>query len=116
MLANLVRAGKMPPLDKRLPDKPVVVKPLEEVGTYGGTAHVYTTTSVYPGPEALAMVNQEMLLSFESDLTWGHPSIAEGVDLASDGKSLTIHLRKGLKWSDGIRSPPMTSCTTTIMC
>src|SRR4051794_13858610 len=36
-LAALVRAGKLPPLAQRLPEKPLVVKPYEQPGYYGGT-------------------------------------------------------------------------------
>ncbi|HLJ53556.1 MAG TPA: hypothetical protein VKT77_00880, partial [Chthonomonadaceae bacterium] len=36
-LAALVRAGKLPPLAQRLPAKPLVVKPYEQPGYYGGT-------------------------------------------------------------------------------
>ena len=37
MLAEMVKAGKLPPVEKRLPDEPMVVKPLQSVGRYGGT-------------------------------------------------------------------------------
>src|SRR3954451_12689525 len=37
MLAELVKAGKLPPVKDRLPAEPLVVKPLNEVGKYGGT-------------------------------------------------------------------------------
>src|SRR5581483_992249 len=39
MLADLVKAGKLPPVEKRLPDPDdvMVVKPLNEIGQYGGT-------------------------------------------------------------------------------
>src|SRR6476620_164609 len=36
MLTELVKAGKLPPLAKRLPDSPPVVKPVESLGLYGG--------------------------------------------------------------------------------
>ncbi len=35
-LAELVKQGKLPALDKRLPPDPMVITPIEEVGTYGG--------------------------------------------------------------------------------
>src|SRR5690242_10960742 len=38
-LADLVKQGKLPPVEKRLPENPRVLKPLEEVGQYGGTWH-----------------------------------------------------------------------------
>jgi len=31
MLADLVKQGKLPPIEKRLPEKPLVVEPYEEV-------------------------------------------------------------------------------------
>ena len=33
---NWLKQGKLPPLDKRLPPEPMVITPIEEVGTYGG--------------------------------------------------------------------------------
>ncbi|MCX7365634.1 MAG: hypothetical protein NTV97_27945 [Alphaproteobacteria bacterium] len=36
-LAELVKAGKLPPVAERLPSEPMVLKPLRSVGTYGGT-------------------------------------------------------------------------------
>src|SRR5688572_27186988 len=37
MLAERVAAGELPPVDQRLPATPLVVVPLEGVGTYGGS-------------------------------------------------------------------------------
>ena len=37
MLADLVKQGKLPPVEQRLPQEPLVVAPLEEIGQYGGT-------------------------------------------------------------------------------
>ena len=37
MLAELVQAGKLPPVDERLPDEPLVQQVTEEIGQYGGT-------------------------------------------------------------------------------
>src|SRR5512146_1700464 len=39
-LAELVKAGKLPVVDKRVSDMPIVMKPVEEVGQYGGTWRV----------------------------------------------------------------------------
>ena len=36
LLAELVKAGKLPPVDQRLPEKPLVVPVVEKVGEYGG--------------------------------------------------------------------------------
>ena len=37
MLAERVAAGELPPVEERLPVNPLVVEPVDEVGTYGGT-------------------------------------------------------------------------------
>ena len=37
MLADLVKAGKLPPVEQRLPPSPFVVKPNVTIGKYGGT-------------------------------------------------------------------------------
>src|SRR5262245_47579362 len=36
-LAELVKAGKLPPVEQRLPETPLVVPTVERVGEYGGT-------------------------------------------------------------------------------
>ena len=37
MLAELVKAGKLPPVEQRIPAEPMVWQPLNEIGKYGGT-------------------------------------------------------------------------------
>lgn len=36
-LAQQVEAGDLPAVEERLPDKPMVVEPIDEIGQYGGT-------------------------------------------------------------------------------
>ncbi len=36
MLADLVKQGKLPSVEKRLPEDPLVIEPVEEIGRYGG--------------------------------------------------------------------------------
>ena len=36
MLTDLVDAGKLPPVDQRIPAKPLVIQPADQVGPYGG--------------------------------------------------------------------------------
>src|SRR3989442_6692655 len=36
-LAELVKAGKLPPVAERIGQDPLVIKPLHEIGKYGGT-------------------------------------------------------------------------------
>lgn len=39
MLAELVKAGKLPPLKDRLPEEPLIVEPISDLGEYGGTMY-----------------------------------------------------------------------------
>ena len=36
-LAELVKAGKLPPVKERIGEDPLVIKPVHEIGRYGGT-------------------------------------------------------------------------------
>lgn len=100
MLAELVKQGKLPPVEKRLPNEPVVVEPIEEIGQYGGTVRMaYIEAKNWPGVSAMTGV--ETILKFGRDGRTVVPNIAKSWKLSQDGKTLVLSLRKGLKWSDG---------------
>ncbi|HEX5417949.1 MAG TPA: ABC transporter substrate-binding protein, partial [Chloroflexota bacterium] len=100
--ADQVKAGKLPPVEKRLPDAAdvMVVKPLNEIGQYGGTWNM-----AFTGPadfHAFDRNTYEAMLRWPADLKNPiEPNLAKKWEWSSDGKSLTLSLRKGLKWSDG---------------
>ena len=48
LLAEMVKRGLIPPLEERLPEEPMVVKPLHEPGRYGGTV-LMPSTRTDPG-------------------------------------------------------------------
>ena len=94
-----VTAGRLPPLDQRLPEEPLVVKPAEEIGQYGGTLRRLSNEGNYnnysmDGP-------YEFLISYTPDMGSLYPNILEGWQASADGKRFTLDLREGLKWSDG---------------
>jgi peptide/nickel transport system substrate-binding protein len=99
MLADLVKADKLPVVDKRLPDKPLVTKPLEKVGKYGGTLH---TASWWPEVGNVQLYFAvDAPVKWKADLTGYEPALVESYNWSADGKTFTLTLRKGLKWSDG---------------
>jgi len=96
MLKVKVAAGELPPVEERLPEEPQVIEPLEEVGRYGGTMHLI---GIYPGGEMEGTVRRMATLTY--DCSRIIPCVAKGWNLSDDYKTLTLYLRKGMKWSDG---------------
>lgn len=98
MFARLVKEGKLPPVDKRLPPSPAVVKPIDRPGRYGGTwRRAYTGLSDLVGARRILY---EPLVRWSPDYKI-LPNLAEKWDIDSDGKTFTFYLRKGVRWSDG---------------
>jgi peptide/nickel transport system substrate-binding protein len=101
MLAEMVAAGELPPIDERLPEKPIMVLPVKSVGQYGGTWH-----RAFLGVADFHALGR---LIYESVLRWPRdpkdpiqPGLAEAWEWSDDGLELTLYFRKGLKWSDGV--------------
>ncbi|MCC7283186.1 MAG: hypothetical protein IT556_12430, partial [Acetobacteraceae bacterium] len=99
-LAQLVREGKLPPVDQRVPEEPLVLKPLRAVGRYGG---VWRRGFTGPGDvENGNRINaSDKLLFWDPTGTQIVPSAAKAVEMSADGKTYTISLRRGMKWGDG---------------
>ena len=96
MMAEMVANGELPPVEERLPEEPAVIRTWQ-VGQFGGEVRVL-------GNEFLQEMEQE---PFEIKQTWNfrlrmHAKFCKGWALAEDGKSLTLFMRKGHKWSDGV--------------
>ncbi|NDG97016.1 MAG: hypothetical protein EBY11_03660, partial [Proteobacteria bacterium] len=102
MLADLVKAGKLPSVDQRIPSNPRVIKPLEAVGKYGGTWHrAYRGPSDRVGPSKLV---EEMLIDWDAPDTKTIGLVANLVEKweqNADASEYVFTLRQGLKWSDG---------------
>lgn len=100
MLSGLVKAGELPPLAERLPDRPLVVEPVERPGVYGGT---WTTALLGPEdtPWLDKTVHYECLMRWRADFTEPIPNIAENVEVDEGGRVFTFRLRRGMRWSNG---------------
>ncbi len=99
MLAELVKQGKLPPVEQRLPGKPLILRPVEQVGEYGGTFR-----GAYLGLSDAYVIERWRLariLEFSPDGSRITPGLAEKWEISKDSKEFTFYLRKGLKWSDG---------------
>ena len=94
MLTEMVDKGELPALEERLPENPMVVQPVSEVGKYGGAwrrvepnYHFHEWSNE---PLVLLDSNQERV-----------PNLAESFELSEDKRTYRFTLRKGMKWSDG---------------
>ena len=100
MLAAKVKAGTLPPLQARLPRDPLVVTPWERPGIYGGTWRVLDTSSDLFVWRIVG--GYAPLLRWSADASSIVPGTAREWQLSEDGTTLTLHLRRGLRWSDGV--------------
>lgn len=99
-LADMVKSGKLPPIEQRLPKNPLVVKPVEKVGKYGGTWR----TALVGGSDTawlIRTIGYENLLRWDPEWKDVVPNVAESVTPSVDAKEFTVKLREGMKWSDG---------------
>ena len=98
MLHELVLQGKLPPVDQRLPQNPKVVQPYKQIGQYGGTL-----LRVYTGPGDVWNFIKFAGYSLIKRIPGGvEPNIVDQWKVEDGGKTLVIHLREGIKWSDGV--------------
>ena len=100
MLAAMVAAGDLPPLEERLPIEPNVLVPLEEVGTYGGTLNVFGT-GAHPwvdGGDSPERSQYPLRMNFDGSI---EPDQVKGYELSDDNMIFTMYLREGMKWSNG---------------
>lgn len=99
MLADQVAAGALPALAERLPaEADIYVETQyspEETPAYGGTLRTQNGGIWYYGPIA-----EEPLFRLLDDGTV-EGNVAKSYDVSDDGLVYTIHLRDGMKWSDG---------------
>lgn len=100
ILAALVEAGDLPPLEERLPDEPLVVEPHERVGVYGGEWNS-AILGVGDWPWLGRTVGYENLTRWSTDWEEVIPNLAESWEYNEDATELTFTLRAGLRWSDG---------------
>jgi len=100
-LAELVKAGKLPPVAERIGQDPLVIKPLKEIGKYGGTWRAGFTgpADYWNGFRCCSGPDHLMFWDYTGDKAV--PNLARGLEMQDGGKAWLVHLRRGMKWSDG---------------
>jgi peptide/nickel transport system substrate-binding protein len=100
MLAEMVAAGDLPPVEERLPveEDIMVVSGVDGIGEYGGVWHGYTWWQGYGNIE---MMIYDPPVRWKPDYTGYEPGLLKSWDVSEDGLTLTWNFRQGIKWSDG---------------
>jgi len=118
-IAEAVAAGKLPPVEERLPEEPLVYLNnffSDGPGEYGGVMRDVWAVStegwnwgagVVQGYFGIDSILVETLVLtgpiwLRSDGAEPLPNLAKSWEWSEDGKQLTMHLVKGIKWSDGV--------------
>jgi peptide/nickel transport system substrate-binding protein len=98
MLRLEVTSGKLPPLEKRLPQTPLVVQ-VEQPGKHGGTLNSLVGRS--RDTRLLVVYGYARLVGYDREFNLV-PDILESFEV-NEGRAFTLKLRKGHRWSDGHR-------------
>lgn len=97
-LAEKVKSGELPPVEKRLPESPVVLTPVDRPGKYGGVwRRAYTGLSDLVGTRRIVY---DPLVRWSTDYKVV-PNLASKWEVSEDGRVFVFHLVKGVRWSDG---------------
>ena len=97
--AEMVKAGNLPPVNERLPEIPLMLPVVDEIGQYGG---VLRRAFLGPGDHNnYTRAVYDALVRFAPDGSQIVPHIALGWESNATFNEWIVHLRSGAKWSDG---------------
>jgi peptide/nickel transport system substrate-binding protein len=91
-----VAQGALPPVTQRVPREPALAE-LETIGRPGGELHMLMASP--KDTRMMVVYGYARLMAYTPALALV-PDMLEGVDV-EEGRSFTLHLRPGHKWSDG---------------
>lgn len=98
--APMLDGTDLPPVEERLPANPLVVTPVESVGTYGGTWRSALRGGL-DNAWIARTVAYDGLVRYNREWNEIVPNLAESWEVSADATTYTFHLREGLKWNNG---------------
>jgi peptide/nickel transport system substrate-binding protein len=99
-LMEKVKSGALPPVGKRIPEKPSIVETFyggEGPGRNGGACNMLIASA--RDTRLMTLYANARLIVYDDKLEL-HPDILESYE-AKDGREFTFKIRAGHKWSDG---------------
>lgn len=100
-LAERVAAGGLAPVEQRIPDEPLIVDLAakgREPGVHGGTLRMFMTRA--KDVRYMAAYGYARLVGYDAQYRLV-PDLLRDVTTSPDGRAVTLHLRRGHRWSDG---------------
>ena len=100
MFADQVKSGALPPVDKRIPKPPSIVKQFaggDGPGRQGGQLNMLVASA--RDTRLMTVYSYTRLIVYDDKFKL-HPDILESYEV-KDGREFTFKLRAGHKWSDG---------------
>ena len=79
----------------RLPEEPLVVRPYDSIGKYGGTIN-FLSNATEAGTSDMLSTRHVNLLRFADDLSTIVPNVAKSFEWNDDFTTLTLHLEKDI--------------------
>ena len=93
--------GELPPIAERIPKEPLVVDMAARgraFGKHGGTIKMFVSRS--KDVRYMAVWGYARLVGYNDDYQLV-PDILKNFEVSEDGREVTLHLRRGHRWSDG---------------
>ncbi len=110
ILADMVKAGTIPPVDQRLPTDPFIVGPgvLQstknlpdwKAGKYGGTLHTAHASANW-SPDVFVMMDEALMKAPDLSVAGIQGNVVSDFKVENNNQDFTFTIRKGLKWSTG---------------
>ncbi len=100
LLAELVEQEKLPPLADRIGPEPIVIQGVDGIGNYGGSWYRIINSEGDAGVMNWRIGGAR--LARWSPLGYPiQPHLAKSWTVSEDMQTYTVHLRRGMRWSDG---------------
>jgi peptide/nickel transport system substrate-binding protein len=96
LFAADVASGRLPKVADRIPSEPAVAS-VAKIGRFGGELRMLMATP--KDSRMMTVYGYARLVGYRPSLQLA-PDILKSIDV-KDGRVFTLHLRKGMKWSDG---------------